>query len=161
MSEVSVDTAATAADQEIVTARVLPFPREVVFRAWSDPARLALWWGPKGFTNTFQVFEFHTDGEWRFVMHGPDGADYPNHSVFRVIRAPERIVFDHLSTHWFRVVADFEELRPDQTRLTFRMQFETVAECERVKDFAVECNEQNFDRLAALLAANSSDKSPA
>lgn len=161
MSEVSVATAATAADREIVTTRVLPFPRDVVFHAWSNAALLARWWGPKGFTNTFEVFEFRPGGEWRFVMHGPEDANYPNRSVFREIAAPERIVFDHLSTHWFRVVADFEELSAEQTRLTFRMQFETVAECERVKDFAVECNEQNFDRLAALLAGNSSDKSPA
>jgi uncharacterized protein YndB with AHSA1/START domain len=149
----------TVADREIVTTRVFPFSREVVFNSWSDPAQLALWWGPQGFTNTFQVFEFRSDGDWRFIMHGPDGAEYPNHSVFRVIRAPERIVFDHLSTHWFRVIADFEAVGPDQTRLTFRMQFETVAECERVKVFAVECNEQNFDRLASLLAANSTGSS--
>jgi uncharacterized protein YndB with AHSA1/START domain len=152
MTETSISRTDTVADREIVTTRVFPFSRGVVFRAWSDPAQLALWWGPKGFTNTFQVFEFRADGDWRFVMHGPDGADYPNHSVFRVIRAPERIVFDHLSTHQFRVTADFEAAGPDQTRLTFRMQFETVAECDRVKVFAVECNEQNFDRLSALLA---------
>lgn len=154
MTGTSIAETDAAADREIVTTRVFSFSREVVFNAWSDPAQLALWWGPKGFTNTFRVFEFRSDGDWRFIMHGPDGANYPNHSVFRVIRAPERIVFDHLSTHWFRVIADFEAVGPDQTRLTFRMQFETVAECERVKVFAVECNEQNFDRLAALLAAN-------
>lgn len=147
------------ADREIVTTRVFPFSREVVFSAWSDPAQLAGWWGPQGFSNTFEVFEFRLDGDWRFVMHGPDGASYPNHSVFRVIRPPERIVFDHLSTHWFRVIADFEEVGPGETRLSFRMQFETVAECERVKVFAVECNEQNFDRLAAHLNASQADRS--
>lgn len=159
MTGTSTTETDAVADREIVTARVFPFSREAVFKAWSDPAQLALWWGPQGFTNTFQVFEFRSDGDWRFIMHGPDGANYPNHSVFRVIRAPERIVFDHLSTHWFRVITDFEAVGPDQTRLIFRMQFETVAECERVKVFAVECNEQNFDRLAALLAANSAGSS--
>lgn len=161
MTAPTVDTAATAADREIVTTRVLPFPRDVVFEAWSDAALLARWWGPKGFTNTFEVFEFRPEGEWRFVMHGPDGANYPNHSVFRAIKSPEQIVFDHLSTHWFRVIADFEEVGPDRTRLTFCMRFETVAECERVKVYAVECNEQNFDRLSTLLAANSPGRSSA
>jgi uncharacterized protein YndB with AHSA1/START domain len=142
----------TDSDREIVSTRVLPWPRERVFRAWTDPYHLARWWGPKGFTNTFQEFDLRPGGRWQFVMHGPNGADYPNQSGFVEIVKPERIVFDHVSPPVFQVTATFAE-EGGKTRLTFRMRFETVAECEKVKRVAVGANEENFDRLEAELAS--------
>lgn len=62
----------------IDTARVVPFTVEQVFAAFADPALLARWWGPNGFTNTFAVLEFREGGAWTFTMHGPDGRDYAN-----------------------------------------------------------------------------------
>ena len=140
-----------ASDREIVTTRVLAWPPERVFRAWTEPEHLARWWGPKGFTNTFQEFDPRPGGRWQFVMHGPNGADYPNQSVFVEIVKPERIVFDHLSGPAFQVTATFAE-EAGKTRLTFRMLFETAAECDKVKGFAVGANEENLDRLEAELA---------
>jgi uncharacterized protein YndB with AHSA1/START domain len=138
-------------DREIVTTRVLNAPRELVFKAWTDPDQLVQWWGPKGFTNTFHEFDLRPGGIWRFVMHGPDGVDYQNKSVFVEVVNPERIVFDHVSGPRFQVVATFAE-QAGKTTLTFRMRFESAAECDKVKAFAVEGNEQNFDRLEARLA---------
>lgn len=65
-------------DTEIVTSRQFAAAPPQVFRAFSDPAILARWWGPQGFTNTFKVFDMAPGGLWRFVMHGPDGVNYPN-----------------------------------------------------------------------------------
>ncbi len=142
---------------DIVTTRIVAAPRERVFRAWSGPALLAQWWGPKGFTNTFHLFEFRPGGAWRFTMNGPDGTGYRNESAFVEIRAPERIVFDHLKPmHWFRVTATFAEAGAE-TKLTFCMTFDTAEECARVKVFVVEANEQNFDKLEAVLAAMPKD----
>jgi uncharacterized protein YndB with AHSA1/START domain len=138
-------------EREIVTARVIDAPRERVFTAWTDPEHLAQWWGPTGFTNTFEEFDMRPGGIWRFVMHGPDGVDYKNKSVFVEIVRPERIVFQHVSGPRFQVTATFAE-QAGKTRLTFRMLFDTAAECAKVKGFAVEANEQNFDRLEAQLA---------
>jgi len=84
-------------------------------------------------------------------MDGPDGTDYKNESVFREIEQPARIVFDHVSSPRFRVVATFDA-ECGKTRVTFRMIFESVEALERVKSFVPECNEQNFDRLAVQLA---------
>ena len=139
------------ADREIVTTRVLNAPRELVFKAWTDPDQLVHWWGPKGFTNTFHEFDMRPGGIWRFVMHGPDGVDYQNKSVFVEVVNPERIVFDHVSGPRFQVVATFAE-QAGKTTLTFRMRFESAAECDKVKAFAVEGTEQNFDRLETQLA---------
>jgi len=140
-----------SSDRQIVSARVLDAPRERVFRAWTDPARLARWWGPKGFRNTLEEFDLRPGGVWRFVMHGPDGVDYKNKSVFVEIVEPERIVFQHESGPRFQVTATFAE-QAGRTRLTFEMLFETAAACASVKRYAVDANEQNFDRLEAELA---------
>ena len=141
-------------DREIVTIRMMDAPREHVFRAWSDPALLAQWWGPKGFTNTFHTFAFRPGGAWKFTMHGPDGTDYHNESEFVEMRAPERIVLDHVKPmHRFRVTATLDDAG-EKTNLTFRMTFDSAEECARVKQFVIEANEQNFDKLEAVLAAN-------
>ncbi len=63
--------------------RVLSFTTRQVFAAFAQPEQLAQWWGPKDFTNTFEQFEFAPGGRWVFVMHGPNGANYANESVFR------------------------------------------------------------------------------
>jgi uncharacterized protein YndB with AHSA1/START domain len=149
MSEASAGNA-TVPDLEIVSSRTFDAPRERVFSAWTDPVRLARWWGPKGFRNTFHEFELTPGGNWRFVMHGPDGVDYRNHSVFVEIAAPQRIVFDHVSGPHFTVIASFDEAG-GKTKLTYRMVFETIAVRDQVKTFALKANRESFDRLAAEL----------
>lgn len=139
-----------ASDREIVTTRVIDAPRGRVFDAWTDPDRLARWWGPKGFTNTFEEFDPRPGGVWRFVMHGPNDVDYPNRSVFVEVARPERIVLDHVSRPLFRLVATFAGQR-GKTKLTFRQQFGSAAECDKIKTIAVEANEENLDRLEAEL----------
>jgi uncharacterized protein YndB with AHSA1/START domain len=137
-------------DCTIVTTRVLDAPRERVFQAFSDPAQLAQWWGPDGFTSTFQGFAFEPGGVWTFVMHGPDGSTYPNESHFVEIVPPERIVFDHVSSHAFRATFVLTEAG-GKTRLHWSMHFGDPGECARVARFVAGASEQNLDRLAAVL----------
>ncbi|EMY77801.1 hypothetical protein LEP1GSC060_2241 [Leptospira weilii serovar Ranarum str. ICFT] len=141
----------TVSDREVVSVRVVNAPKELVFKAWTDPVHLQLWWGPKGFTNTFYEFDLKPGGNWRFTMHGPDGTDHPNHSVFVEILKPERLVFDHISGHVFRVTATFEEESSNRTKVTFRMLFESLQEFEKAEKYVIEGNEQNFDKLEAEL----------
>jgi len=144
--------AASVADREIVSMRTINAPREQVWKAWTEPEHLAKWWGPKGFTNTIHEFDMRPGGTWRFVMHGPDGVDYHNESIFVEIVKSERIVFQHLKPmHKFQVTTTFEDLG-DKTHLTFHMRFESAAECGKVRIYAIDANEQNFDRLEAELA---------
>jgi len=140
-------------DREIVTVRTLNAPRELVWKAWTDPNHLKEWWGPRGFTNNFEKFDFKPGGTWRFTMHGPDGKDFHNESVFGEIVEHEKIVFDHLKPmHKFQVTTTFTD-QNGKTKVTFVMLHDTVSECEAVKKFAIEKNEENFDRLAEELAA--------
>lgn len=84
-------------------------------------------------------------------MHGPDGTDYPNHSVFVEIIKPEKLVFDHISGHIFIVTATFEEESPNSTKVIFRMLFESLQEFKKAKKYVIEGNEQNFDKLEVKL----------
>ena len=138
-------------DRELATWRLLDAPRARVFRAFSDPARLARWWGPKGFTNTFHEFDLRPGGAWRFVMHGPNGGDYDNESVFVEISPPVRLVLRHVSRPRFELTVALAE-EGGKTRIDWRQRFDTAAECERVRALATPANEENLDRLEAELA---------
>ncbi|MGZ7445474.1 SRPBCC family protein [Paenibacillus sp. TH7-28] len=142
---------AVIGENEIISSRELDFPRKRVFEAWTNPDQLARWWGPNGFTNTFHEFDLRPGGAWRYIMHGPDGVDYPNHCVFEDIVPLERIVFRHLSGHEFLVTATFEELG-GRTKVVFRQLFMKTVEFEEAKKYCVKGNEQNLNRLEALLA---------
>ena len=139
--------------REIVSARVFDAPRDVVFGAFSDPRQLAQWWGPKGFTNTFQEFDLRPGGAWRFVMRGPDGTDYPMAKDFIDVARPERVVFQHLDpVHRFTMTMTFSDLG-GRTHVTWRMRFDAEEEANKVRGFVIDANEENFDRLAGHLAS--------
>jgi uncharacterized protein YndB with AHSA1/START domain len=135
------------ADCQIINSRVVKAPIEKVFNAWTDPVHLANWWGPAGFTNTFEEFDLRPGGKWRFVMHGPDKGNYANECVFIKIEKPVLIAWYRLSQPLFQVVASFEAIANDRTKIVFKMLFETAADCNKVKSFAPVKNEENFDRL--------------
>src|SRR4029079_3485080 len=82
-------------DREIVVTRIIEGPRPLVFEAYTEPRHLAHWWGPNGFTTPTRALEFRPGGVWDFMMHGPDGTDYPNWIEWREIEPPERLVFLH------------------------------------------------------------------
>ena len=143
---------ATAPDREIVSTRVVNAPRALVFAAWTNPGHLQNWWGPAGFTNTFHAFDLRVGGRWRFTMHGPEKGHYENECEFIKIEAPALIAWKRHSKPLFHVVATFEEVSASQTKVVFRMLFPTAEECRKVKPFAVDKNEENFDRLESELA---------
>ena len=150
MTEKDHESRAAAGERELATSRVIDAPRARVYAAFGDPGRLAQWWGPEGFTNTFEEFDLRPGGKWRFVMHGPDGKDYPNESVFLEVVEPERIVFRHLSAPRFEMTITYAA-RGENTLVEWRQLFETADERRRGAAFAREANEQNLDRLAACV----------
>jgi uncharacterized protein YndB with AHSA1/START domain len=143
-------------DREIVSTRTFDAPRDRVFGAFSDPARLARWWGPHGFSSTVHEFDLRPGGTWRFTMRGPDGAEYVSESVFLEVVEPERIVFRHLSAgHPYEMTISLED-HGGRTTVTWRMLHATASERATVEPFVVAGNEQNFDRLAAELTTSAS-----
>jgi uncharacterized protein YndB with AHSA1/START domain len=85
-------------EREVVITRVFDAPRELVFKAWTDPKIMKEWYGPKMFTNTVCELEARVGGAWRIVMRGPDGAEYPGRGVYREVVKPERLVFTSEAT---------------------------------------------------------------
>jgi uncharacterized protein len=142
----------TIPDREMVSRRLLPASPSAVWEAWTNPERLARWWGPKGFTNHFQLFEPRPGGQWHFTMRGPDGHEYPNRSVFLGVEKPRRILLEHVSSPHFLLVATFTE-QQGRTAITFRQIFSSSRERDQWKPICVPANEQNLDRLEAELAA--------
>jgi uncharacterized protein YndB with AHSA1/START domain len=136
---------------EIVNTRIFAASPSDVFRAFSDPARLAQWWGPEGFTNTFHEFDFRTGGAWRFTMHAPDGKSYAMDKQFLEVVAPQRVVLRHFqSGHDFTLTMTFTTKGPG-TELSWRMRFDDPEEGERLRSFLGPANEQNLERLATHL----------
>ncbi|MBW7455474.1 SRPBCC family protein [Paenibacillus sepulcri] len=146
-----------AGTNESVHTRIIDAPRENVFSAWTTPELLAEWWGPKGFTNTFQEIDIRPGGHWKFMMHGPDGKNYPNECIFLEISSPERIILRHVAPR-FQIIADFENLN-GKTRITFNQRFETAEELNKLKHIVGQANEENLDRLAGVVKKTLTNKS--
>jgi uncharacterized protein YndB with AHSA1/START domain len=132
--------------------RILKATPEQVFSAWTEAEHLKNWWGPDGFSNTFHEFDPRPGGHWKFTMHGPDGKDYLNESVFLLIEENARIVFNHIVPPFFQLQAGFEAAGPGLTRISFTQIFENAETLDKIRDFIGNKNEENLDRLEAELA---------
>ncbi|MGC4000561.1 MAG: SRPBCC domain-containing protein [Anaeromyxobacter sp.] len=143
--------AATSDDaRTLATSRHLDAMPAQILAAFSDADRLARWWGPRDFRNTFHVFEPRPGGQWRFTMHGPTGGNYQNESAFEAFDA-QRIVIRHRSHPYYTLTVT---LTPEGggTRLGWRQTFDTDSDYRKVERFARPANEENLDRLTAELA---------
>jgi uncharacterized protein YndB with AHSA1/START domain len=146
-------------DREIIFTRLLDAPRELVWAMWSDVRHIHAWWGPTDFTTTTHEFAFVPGGMWRYIMHAPDGTDYPNRVVFREIDPPSRLVYENSWDHpdaplVFTAVATFDA-QGDKTRLALHMTFKDAASFKTAVERygVVDGGIQTFDRLANCLTA--------
>jgi uncharacterized protein YndB with AHSA1/START domain len=144
------DNSISSGDRMNVVSRIFDAPLDLVWRAFTDPDHLQQWWGPNGFTNTIHSFDLKPGGAWHLTMHGPDGKNYENESVFVAIDWLSRIVFDHVSPPLFRATLTFEDLG-GKTRFTFEQLFESQEVFERMRPLAEPGLRQNMDRLGAHL----------
>jgi uncharacterized protein YndB with AHSA1/START domain len=129
------------------TSREIPAIVEQVFAAISDPERLARWWGPAGFTNTFGVCEFKNGGRWSLIMHGPDGHNYPNENVFAEIEPLRKVVVQHVGEPKYRLTIT---LAPSSTGtiVSWSQAFESSEVASHLEHIVVPANEQNLERLS-------------
>jgi uncharacterized protein YndB with AHSA1/START domain len=131
--------------------RVVPQQPEVIFDAFARPELLERWWGPGGFTSTFEVFEFKPGGRWKFVLHGPDGSHHPNESVFLELDAPSKIVIHHVSKPRYVLTVTMVAHQAG-TAITWSQAFEDAAVASRIRHIVEPANEQNLDRLLSVLS---------
>lgn len=143
-------------DRELIVTRRIEAPRELVFAAFTDARHIAEWWGPRGFRNTIHERNVRPGGVWRYMMHGPDGTDYPNRVKYLEIQAPERLVYQHDSDkdddpNGFHVTISLEPAGTG-TQVTLRLLCATAEQAENFKKFgAIDGGTQNLTRLDEFL----------
>jgi len=140
------------ADREIRISRLVNAPVDLVWEAWTNPDHIKKWWGPNGFTNTIHRMDVKKGGEWNLTMHGPDGTDYKNKSIYREIVKYKKLVYEHISGPQFVATIKFES-QGEKTLIDWHMLFETKEQfIQTVKTFkADEGLKQNVDKLAHYL----------
>jgi pimeloyl-ACP methyl ester carboxylesterase/uncharacterized protein YndB with AHSA1/START domain len=140
-------------DRELLLTRTLNAPIDLVWEVWTNPEHIAKWWGPNGFTNTISKMDVKPGGEWHLVMHGPDGTDFKNKTIFKEVVHHQKIVYVHDSAPTFTATIQFEA-QGERTLLIWHMLFESREQfIQVVKTFkADEGQRQNVDKLEVYLA---------
>lgn len=133
------------------TSREIAASTSEVFEAFADPERLARWWGPAGFTNTFHTFEFETGGRWIYTMHSPNGGNPQNESVFEAVE-PTRIVIRHISQPLYRLTIHLLPTAAGGSIVSWSQEFDDEGVARRIEKIVVPANEQNLDKLMAELS---------
>ena len=135
------------------TSRSFAAAPDEVFAAFAAPERLARWWGPDGFRNTFEVFEFQPGGRWLFTMHGPDGASYPNEATFVSIDPGRLVVVRHVSQPHFQLSIGLQPTAGG-TLVTWEQAFESAEVAAALRHIVEPANEQNLSRWQAEVTAH-------
>lgn len=154
--------AAKEKSNEIRITRNYEAPIQAVWDAWTDPAQVAQWWGPRGFTLTTHRKDLRPGGTWVYTMHGPDGTDYPNRTYYFEVEKLSKLVYDHGASEdrpaLFRVTVLFSQV-PGGTKMEMTMTLPTPDAAEETRRFIKKAGgESTWDRLAEYLAKEISGK---
>lgn len=141
--------------QEIMITRDFNAPRELVFKAFTDPKLFAQWWGPRRYTSKIDKFDARPGGMWRVVQSGDDGIEHGFHGVHHDVVTPERIVatfeYEGVPGHVLLQTLNLETLG-DKTRMVAQDVFQSVADRDgMVASGMREGADESYDRLAELL----------
>lgn len=144
--------------QEIIITREFNAPRELVFKAFTDPDLYTQWLGPRELTMTLETFEPRNGGSWRYIQKDTEGNEYVFHGVNHEVLSPERIIgtfeFEGLPEkgHVILETARFEELPGNRTKLTSQSVFLSVADRDGMLQSGMEEGvNDSYNRLDVLL----------
>jgi uncharacterized protein YndB with AHSA1/START domain len=161
----SAGNSVAAPERTLVATRLFDAPREVVYRAWTDPKQLAQWFPPKDFTAPRCEVDARPGGIFRVDMKGPDGAVFVGEGVFREVVPNERLVFTFAGEEAVPppiLVTVLFETQGEKTKLTMLQTAETVADyLDLLKLGATEGIDQSFEKLEALLARTATSRTAA
>jgi uncharacterized protein YndB with AHSA1/START domain len=150
-------------DRTLVVERVFDAPREIVWKAWTEPERIARWWGPRGWQTSNAAFDFRPGGVWHYCMRGPDGLESWGKALYREIVPPERIVYvDVFSDKDGNVAPGMPEMLVTiefadlggKTRISARTEFATREQMQSILDMGVvQGLTETWDRLEEYLSS--------
>ena len=145
--------------QELFITREFDAPRELVFRAYTDPELYAQWLGPRDLTTRFDTFEPVSGGKYRFVQKDKDGNEYAFHGVNHEVTAPERIIgtfeFEGLpeTGHVVLETSIFEALPGNRTRVTAQSVYQSVSDRDGMVQSGMERGvNEGYERLDEILS---------
>jgi uncharacterized protein YndB with AHSA1/START domain len=143
-------------DREIDMTRVIDAPRELVFRAYTNPDLIPQWWGPEHLMTRVDRMDLRPGGVWRFVQRGSDGSEYVFHGVYREIVPPERLVdtfeFEGMPGHVMLETVTFEG-HDGGTKVTVTSLFRTMEDRDGMLGSGMEKGAaESMDRLEKLMA---------
>lgn len=146
------------AEREIRISQVFDVPASLLWEVWTNPGHIAHWWGPKGFTATVHEMDLSEEGNWRLTLHGPDGTNYPNRSVYKELSPQQKIVFEHFNPHFLTTVL----FKPTDTgtQLEWSMVFDSAEQ----RDITVKAHKadegllQNIEKLEEYLSLMRGEK---
>jgi uncharacterized protein YndB with AHSA1/START domain len=157
-----VDYVIEPGTQQLVSTVVLDAPRELVFKAYTDPKLFAQWWGPRRYKNEIDKFDARSGGEWRVIQKGADGSEHGFRGVNHDVVAPERICqtfeYEGFPGHVALQTATFEPLG-NKTKVVAHVVFQSVMDRDgMVASGMQEGADESMERLAELLEKLSKDK---
>lgn len=143
-------------DTEILITREFDAPRELVFKAMTDPVLIPRWWGPRNLTTTVDKMDVRPGGRWRYVSGAPDGTKSAFRGEYREVVAPERIVqtfeWEPMAGHISVETATFTE-QEGRTLLTIRSLFSSKEDRDGMVQSGMEEGlRETHDRFSELLA---------
>jgi uncharacterized protein YndB with AHSA1/START domain len=148
--------------QELFIIREFDAPRELVFKAFTDPKLYVQWLGPRELTMTLERFGPRNGGSYRYIHKDRDGNEYAFYGVNHEVLAPERIIstfeFEGLPEkgHVMLGTVKFEALPANRTRLVSQSVFQSVADRDGMIQSGMERGvNEGYDRLDELLAKRS------
>lgn len=143
-------------DNELKILRVYDAPVKLVWDAWTDPAKVAKWWGPRGFTITTHSKDLRPGGHWAYTMHGPDGTNWENKTIYHEVEKYSRLVYDHGGNDdrppLFRVTVTFKEEKGKTTMDMTMALSSPEAAIEISKHIRRAQGNSTWDRLAEFLS---------
>lgn len=147
---------------ELKIVRIYKAPLKTAWEAWTDPKQAAKWWGPRGFTITTHSKELKVGGHWHYTMHGPDGTDYPNKTIYLEVEHGKKLVYDHGGYDdrppLFRVTVVFSE-KMGQTQMEMTMTMPSAEALKQSKEIIKKADgNSTWDRLAEYLEHDSTGK---
>jgi uncharacterized protein YndB with AHSA1/START domain len=140
---------------EIIMTREFDAPRERVFKACTDPALMARWWGQGDLTTIIDKMDLRMGGIWRFVQRDQDGNEFAFRGVFHQVAAPERLVYtfewEGMPGHILLETMTFEE-RDGKTIIHDSSVFQSVADRDGMLQSGMESGaNESWNRLDELL----------
>ncbi len=143
--------------QEIRINTTYNAPRELVFKAYTDPDLIPQWYGPRYLTTEIDKLEARAGGQWRFLNRDPEGNVYAFHGVYHDVVAPERIVqtfeYEGMPGHVVLETAVFEDLGGGKTRVETQSIFQSIEDRDGMAASGMEVGiNEGYERLNELLA---------